>query len=74
MVVPVPDTREHLVELIERGNRGEEIVISVNEKTRAKLVRAGVDHGQKAAWIERLRETSPQAKDATRSQQRENTR
>jgi antitoxin (DNA-binding transcriptional repressor) of toxin-antitoxin stability system len=56
MVVPLPDTREQLIELIERASGGEEIVLSVNDKTRAKLVRAGLTPKEREAWIEELRE------------------
>lgn len=56
MIVSVRDGKAHLSELVERASRGEDVLITVRGKVKARLTRAGTTETtvDKAAWAREL--------------------
>ena len=57
MITTLRDGKAHLSELVERASRGEDVLITVRGKVKAKLTRVGVtfDAKDRKAWIRELR-------------------
>jgi prevent-host-death family protein len=57
MITTLRDGKAHLSELVERASRGEDVLITVRGKVKAKLTRVEVtfDAKDRKAWIRELR-------------------
>lgn len=57
MITTLRDGKAHLSELVERASHGEDVLITVRGKVKAKLTRAEVtfDAKDRKAWIRELR-------------------
>lgn len=58
MIVPLRDGKAKLSELVERANQGEDILITVHGKVRARLTKAlpEVVDTERQAWVDDLRQ------------------
>jgi prevent-host-death family protein len=54
MVEPLREAKAHFSALVERASRGEEILITVHGKVKAKLAPAGPRYLDGAAWAREL--------------------
>jgi prevent-host-death family protein len=57
MITTLRDGKAHLSELVERASHGEDVLITVRGKVKAKLTRAEVtfDAKDRKAWLRELR-------------------
>jgi prevent-host-death family protein len=57
MIKTLRESKAKLSELVERASQGEDVLITVRGKVKARLTRAGtVDPSDRQAWIERLKQ------------------
>jgi antitoxin (DNA-binding transcriptional repressor) of toxin-antitoxin stability system len=58
MIVPLREGKAKLSELVERANQGEDILITVHGKVRARLTKAlpEVVDTERQAWVDDLRQ------------------
>ena len=57
MIKTLRESKAKLSELVERASQGEDVLITVRGKVKARLTRAGSERAEadRAAWIEELR-------------------
>jgi prevent-host-death family protein len=57
MIKTLRESKAKLSELVERASQGEDVLITVRGKVKARLTRAGapIDTADRQAWIARLR-------------------
>lgn len=56
MVKSLRESKAKLSELVERASRGQDTLITVRGKVKARLTKAGFNEAAKAAWLRDLRE------------------